>query len=415
MDWRAKSEEMTLANINAKDISIAVGQPYEKVRRYIEYYRKKNGINRENHGRILNTETIDLNDSVEIKNDVTSISVITEGKALTPDDVMKHKNLNPLEWSVVSFTTNSWQGINKNGELVDFIQSKLVVKPADNILGIKYIEQYFNDKPLKPLEAPIETPNVVNRKETLVIDIADLHSGLLAWDKETGANYDLEIMRQRLNSCIDDILSRITPNRFKLIIIASLGDILHTDNNDGKTTKGTPQQIEGRMQKIIMYTAEGFERLISEMAKIAPVDYIYVPGNHDELTGFMFAYSLSMVFRNYSNITFSIDPNPYKARLIGKTLVGFTHGTGSKARNGDWLVNDFRELFGKCAIAEVHQGHLHTQGGKETNTGVIIHDIPKMCNASAWEHLAGYRSYACMMCFVYDDDKLHRDTWVNYC
>ena len=361
-----------------------------------------------------------IKDSTTYKNGVTTFELeekIVAGKEITPELIMKAKGLDISQWEVVSFTKNIWQQQTKNGDKIDLCQSKLTVKPKKDMLGCEYIVKYFEDHKINPLKfVKVNYSNDISTStESLVIDITDLHSGLLSWTNETGSNYDLKIMYKRLKDCIDDIILRITPGRFKKIYINTLGDILHTDNNQGTTTKGTPQQVDGRLEKIIPKTIELFEYMIMELRKFAPIEYIYVPGNHDELTGFMFAYSLMKAFSNYDDITFDINANPFKARLIGKTLLGLTHGISNRTKTGDWLVNDFRDLFGKCVVAEVHEGHLHTQETKEYGTGVIVKNLPKLCNASAWEHQMGYRSYIAMMCFVYDDNKLHRETWINYC
>lgn len=425
MNWKEQAFKLSLDGYNARQIAemlkddtdlcnISSKSRYERVRSYIKCERKRKGISRDCTGKLKDT----LNkEKVTFKNGFTSYEIeqeLTDGEEITPQKIMIAKGLNPEEWEVVSFTKNVWQQQTKNGGKIDLCQSKLTVKPLKDTLGIKYISKYFDKHPIKPFKCSTSI-NYNPTGETLVIDIADLHSGLLSWVKETGNNYDLEIMRERFISCIDDIASRITKGRFKKIIIASLGDIIHTDNNNQTTTKGTFQQVEDRLQKVIDFTFDTFTYMIDTLNNFAPIEYIYLAGNHDELTGYMFAFALKKAYKNNPNISFDIDSNPYKARLIGKTLVGFTHGAGAKANSGDWLVNDFRELFGQCAVAEVHQGHKHSQGVKERETGVIVRNISKLCNASAWEHLIGYRSYTAMFCFVYDDEKLHRETWINYC
>lgn len=407
--------------ISVKDIYVQLKDKYE-VPVYDSFTRWIRNIHNDitTKNPSIKKDEFTKKDFTVYKNGITTFELeeeIIAGREITPEIIMEAKGLDISQWEVISFTKNIWQQQTKLGTKIDLCQSKLTVKPIKNVAGLKYIVDYFNNHPINPLKfVNVEYLTTKDTStESLVLDITDLHSGLLSWVNETGNNYDLKIVSKRMKECIDDILSRIKSGRFKKIYISTLGDILHTDNNQGTTTKGTPQQIDGRLEKIIPRTMELFEYMIMELRKFAPIEYIYVPGNHDALTGFMFAYSLMKAFNNYDDITFDIDANPFKARLIGKTLVGFTHGISNKSKNGDWLVNDFRDLFGKCIVAEVHEGHLHTQETKEYNTGVIVRNLPKLCNASAWEHQEGYRSYAAMMCFIYDDNKLHRETWVNYC
>lgn len=411
-EYKEQTIDLLKQGLSSKEIFEQLNDKYElpKYQTFARWVRKvkcnnfpKNKISKE---------------TTTYKNGVTTFELeeeIINGQEVTPELIMNAKGLDPSLWEVISFTKNIWQQQTKQGTKIDLCQSKLTVKPIKDTLGIQYVIDYFNNHDIKPLEYTKVNNTSKECTESLVIDITDLHSGLLAWANETGKDYDSKIAAKRMKECIDDIISRLTHNRFKKIYVASLGDILHTDNNQGTTTKGTPQQIDGRLEKIIPRTIQLFEYLLTELRKFAPVEYIYVPGNHDELIGFMFAYSLMKAFVNFDDVTFDVDANPFKARLIGKTLIGFTHGVSKSVRNGDWLVNDFRSLYGQCEVAEVHEGHRHSQDTKEYNNGVIVKNLPKLCNASAWEHLMGYRSYACMMCFVYDDIKLNRETWINYC
>lgn len=421
-NWKDEAMQMSLDGYNARQIAeLLKGNEelceaenlYEKVRQYIKSQRRQKGISRDCSGNQLNVSK----ENVSFANGITTFEIeeqILAGQEITPELIMKAKGLSPDEWQVISFTSNVWQQQTKNAKTINLCQSKLSVKPKIDKVGIKYVIDYFSNNPVKP---KLYDSSIVYsvKGETLVIDVADPHFGLLSWEKETGKNFDIEIMKQRFIDCVDDIAARITKGRFKKIIIAGLGDILHSDNNSQTTTKGTLQQVEGRLQKIIFFSLDVFTYMIDTLIQFAPIEYLYLPGNHDELMGFMFAFALQQAYKENPNIVFDIDPNPFKARLVGKTLLGFTHGEGKTATSGDWLVNDFRELFGQCCIAEVHQGHKHSQGLKERETGVLVRNITKLCNPSAWEHRMGYRSYTAMFCFIYDDEKLHRETWVNYC
>ena len=88
----------------------------------------------------------------------------------------------------------------------------------------------------------------------------------------------------------------------------TLGDILHVDNDNGTTTKGTQQQMDGRMAKITECAEDMLIDAITILGNIAPVEYIYLAGNHDREFGYMLARSVSNVFRNDPNVTCDISP-----------------------------------------------------------------------------------------------------------
>jgi len=421
MDWKNKAEQLKFdENKTWNEIADIVQSEYfpnenvlkirDRVRDYIRRTDRYKELNTTNENDVEKT-------TVTYKNGETTfegIIKLMDGEQITPEIIMKAHNLNANEWDVVTYKTNFWQAQAKGGGRTLLYQSKITVRPkAKSTITFEYIDNYFAKKQYDKIMLP-EPKQYDKNGETLEIDIADLHSGLLAWREETGKDYDLKIMQNRFMSCIQDIAIRCKGRLFKKIIIANLGDIIHVDNNDNKTTKGTPQQTEGRVEKIVEVTLNIYIAMIKLLAEIAPIEFISVKGNHDELISYMFALSIKQTFDNNNNITFDISPNPQKARLVGKSLVGFEHGIEGKSRQGDWLVNDYRELFGQCKYAEIHSGHLHSQTTEEKGTGVIVKRISALCNSSAWEHIQGYRAYKAMICFVWHDEKLLRETWINY-
>jgi len=339
---------------------------------------------------------------------------LMSGEPITPDILLKAYNIDTTKFEITWWTANLWQSQVKGGKKLDMYQSKLTVKPIKNKqISFEDISKYFDNKQWENIKLP-EPKRYDKNGETLEIDVADLHSGLLSWEEETGNNYDLNIVQDVFVKCIMDIKQRCVGRKFKKIILANLGDIIHVDNNNNTTTRGTQQQVDGRIEKIVQVTFNMYIKAIEILSEIAPIEFINVKGNHDEVISFMFAFALNQAFRNNENISFDISPNPKKARLIGKSLVGFEHNSGSNKVSGDWLVNDYRDLFGKCAYAEIHSGHLHSQHTDEKGTGVIVKKVPALCNSSAWEHISGYRSYKAITCYVWHDDLLLRETWFNY-
>jgi hypothetical protein len=84
-------------------------------------------------------------EKVTYSNGITTFEIEKEklkGEEITPESIMKAKGLNPIEWEVVSYTSNIWQQQTKEGKTIDLYQSKLSVKPIKNknvILGITHI------------------------------------------------------------------------------------------------------------------------------------------------------------------------------------------------------------------------------------------------------------------------------------
>lgn len=425
-NWHEEAIEMYCKGMTPREISNQLGVHYEAVRTCLKRWKKsgKSGVTKE----MQLQNQVQQNAEFELKEGNKRVTYnsyddsytyemaikVPKGEVITPEKVLSINNLDTNEWQVKHFTINNWQGFtNNDGEIdkVDLYQVKLQVCPkGKEDISFADIEKYFADRKFEQIKAP--TPKQFEKdSEILEVDITDLHSGLLSYRKETGDDFDVNIACERLIETCKELVYRCQGKKFEKIIIASLGDIIHIDNNQGTTTKGTPQDVDGRVERIVELTFNAFITCINMLLEIAPIDFIYVKGNHDELVGCLFAFALKQAYNENPNITFDITPNPQKAVMIYDCLVGYEHNSGSKANQSDWLVNDFRHLFGKCKYAELHAGHLHSQITNEKANGVVTRNLPALCGTSSWEKISHYRAYRAMICFVWSKKDLLKEQW----
>jgi hypothetical protein len=349
----------------------------------------------------------------------------------TPDELLKLHGFDPAEeWELIDAKSNIWNGTTgkqRNNELVELRQSTVRAKPKKSGITFSDVDHYFDTKQFtrsKPIVNPLQyDPN----GEVLEIDAPDLHNGLLSWEPETGADYDIHIAKERFLQVMYDIKERCVDKKYKKIAFATLGDLLHVDNDVQTTTKGTPQQVDGRIAKIFDITCDMLIEGIDILESIAPVEVIYLPGNHDRVTGYMLLKAISLAYRFDKNITFDTTPNPQKHRLWGKVLVGLVHGDIANKNMGTWLQDRARKDYGQAQFVEVHAGHIHTEKRKEIYTirqqedtttedigGIVIRYLPTISNSSYWEHLQGYPA-GCktMMCFVWNEQTGLREMWYS--
>ena len=336
--------------------------------------------------------------------------------SLTPDEILTFHHLDPKKWEIISCTNNIWNAQDQVGR-VQMYQSKVSARPRKVETTLDDIDLYFKEKVYrKPDIIPLQyDPG----GETLEICLPDLHIGLLAWAQETGADYDIHIARDAFMRCMSDIVLRCKGRTFKRIYLVTLGDLLHTDNDAQTTTKGTPQQADGRMAKIFNNALDMLIDGLDILGAIAPVDVVYLQGNHDRDSGFMLIKALEMAYRKDDNFSFDTLPNPQKYRLIGCNLIGWTHGDMIHKNMGGWLQDRARKEYGQSRFAEVHAGHLHSTSRIEYKTtyqdgGVVVRHLPTISNASAWEHQQGYPAGGkTMMSFVWSHDNGLREMWYS--
>lgn len=341
---------------------------------------------------------------------------IAEGETITPELIMSRHNIDPTKWQVVTYKNNYWNSQAKEGRKIIMYQSKVVVKPlVKSELTFDDIEAYFDSKDFKSKPA-VKPFNYTydDTQESLEIDYTDSHLGLLSWRGETGEDYDIHIAEEAFKKTFEDILYRCKGHKYKLINFVTLGDILHIDNMSNTTTKGTPQDTDGRITKIFARAVDLMCECIDMLLELkCPIRYTYTAGNHDTFSGFALAKCLQKVYEKNPNIEFDISPNPRKACMYGNTLVGFCHGDMKQKNLSQWLLRDYRREYGECKFAEVHCGHLHSEAVKAEN-GILIKHLPATCGSSLWEHKEGYSSDRGVMCFVYHDTLGLRNNWYSY-
>lgn len=354
--------------------------------------------------------------SVEYKADGSAtfegIIALFEGEPITPEIIMRGHNLDVDHWDVVSYKSNFWQQQAKGGRKLLLYQSKITVKPKHkDEITLEDIDRYFENKDYSKDKLPIECFDYDPDGEILDVKLPDLHIGLLSWREETGEDYDLKISKEHFFMCINDIIRRCQGRRFKKIMFITLGDILHVDNDQGTTTKGTQQQMDGRMAKITECAEDMLIDGITLLGQIAPVEYIYTAGNHDRVCGYMLARSVANVFRNDPNVTCDISPNPIKYRRYGVGLALYHHGDAPKKNIGELPMKFAREEISKAKFVEVNLGHIHDEEIKTVN-GVRVRYFPTICASSYWEHQQAYGSaMKAVVCDVRNEKTGLRETW----
>lgn len=338
---------------------------------------------------------------------------LLSGQAITPEIVMEAHNLKTDEWVVVSFTTNAWESQVKGGKKMVLWQSKITVRPRTiKEITFEDVDRYFENK---DFSAPIPTVKCDYDKngEILEVCIPDLHSGLLSWKNETGDDYNLNIAKERFFTAISDIVNRCRVHSFSKILFVTLGDLLHTDNDTQTTTKGTFQQVDGRIAQIFDHTLDMIIDGIRLLSEVAPVEVIYLCGNHDRVLGYTLAKAIEKAFTGNDSVNFDVSPNPQKHRLLGVSLVGWTHGDMPKKNMSSWLQDRARKEFGLCKYAEIHSGHFHSEI-VQSDSGVIIRYMPNIASASYWEHQQGFpQGVKTVVCYRWHPQIGLRSIWYN--
>ena len=226
-----------------------------------------------------------------------------------------------------------------------------------------------------------------------IMAIIDAHLGKFAWGEEVGRDYDMKIARDDYLFCTHENLSYMSPFAPEKIMYILGQDLMHVENYESKTPKGgNILDSDNRLPKIMYRAKEIVLKSIIECRKLAPVEVIWVPGNHDITSSLWMAHVIDAYFRNDPHVTVDLTPAHRKARLWGTTLVGWTHAlTG---RHNSWS-NELAQAFpdewaaSKHGHREWQHGHKHKKGEVKTfpivtQGGVLMRQLTALSPIDAW-------------------------------
>lgn len=230
----------------------------------------------------------------------------------------------------------------------------------------------------------------------LEISLFDVHFGKLAWEPETGNDYDLNIAERLYDRAVNDLLMKARGFPIDSILFPIGQDFFHINNADFTTAHGTKQDVDGRLAKVFETGALAVIHAIDRCIEHAPVKLLWVPGNHDAETSWFLAKYLEAWYRNTPSLTVDAGPSQRKYQRYGINLIGFTHGDEEPQRDLPAIMAaEQRDIWSEVRQCEWHVGHLHKQ--KETRylagdtyggTGVRV--LPSLSGIDAWHYRKGY-------------------------
>lgn len=245
----------------------------------------------------------------------------------------------------------------------------------------------------------------------LEVPIVDLHLAKLAWEPETGENYDSKIAEQRFMDVIYDIIERSQNYEFEQIVFPIGNDFFNFDDIAGNTTRGTAQDNDSRWQKMFLKGTDLLIRAIDLLSQLAPVRVFQIPGNHDTAVSWYAVCNLHSWFRNDENVTVDINPKTRKYVEFGQCLIGFTHGDKEKKRIFGNMQVEMPEAWGRTKYREWHMGHLHSEQVREEH-GVKVRSLSSVTATDSWHFASGYvGAIAVSQSFVWDKDRGLREIW----
>ena len=336
---------------------------------------------------------------------------LTQEEAASPSKIMQKMGFDPMLWEVVSckIINGSWdvamkmvntevdgkKVIRKSKPLINKNRKysiTLTVKPlGGNITFLQILSAFRELEPVDLVEYEYIKDLNQNGSYLLELPIMDFHLGKLSWSGETGKeDYDLKIAEKLWRKTVDDLIFKsLAFGNVEKIIFPVGQDFFHFDTPRTTTTAGTQMDSDTRWEKMFVKGIELLVWAIERLRKIAPVEVLWIPGNHDQMLSYAATVGLSQRYSSIESVTVDLSATPRKYRLFGKNLIGYSHGEKEGKRLEGLMQVEAPELWGKSIFREFHMGHLHTELTK-TNNGIIFRRISAITATDSWHVENGF-------------------------
>jgi len=349
----------------------------------------------------------------------TGETIILELKSDNPrmetvEDAIEMAGIDTDFWVQEKITVNGWDVTAKFTEPERFetkqnYQIKVVFKRKIPV----YAEELFNSLIEKmKVHAPVyKRPAYLIRDDPhmAVLSLCDAHFGMLAWAKETGIDYDTAIASKLYIEAGKKLIAMTKEFPLEKIVLVVGNDLFHSNDPTGRTPKSkNVLDMDGRLAKIFDACTMSIVKLTDYLSRYAPVEIVWVPGNHDPETSWFASKFLEAWFNNNKYVTVNSEPTPRKYMHYGINLLGWTHGDEEKHRDlPAIMLSSNREALQTAKYFEWQLGHFHKKKemwlttGDEFSGGVRVRVIPSLTAKDAWHTKKGYMSLRSAELYLY--------------
>lgn len=261
------------------------------------------------------------------------------------------------------------------------------------------LEGYVPPKTFPP------APTVSDADLATLYPLADLHIGLLSWQKETGFNYDLKIGRKTIETAMTKLFAVTPPS--KQAVILGLGDLLHADNYAGMTAQSKNiLDVDGRWPRVLKTATEIVITTIDlALQKHEQVLVRILPGNHDEQSAVAVTLAVSMYYQNNPRVTVDDDAGRFWWWTWGKVFLGGCHGDKAKMKQLPLVMAQRNpEAWGKTRFRYIYTGHIHQDSAIDQG-GVKVESLQAPCAPDAWHTAMGYGAGRSVQAITYSKDR----------
>lgn len=255
-----------------------------------------------------------------------------------------------------------------------------------------------------PRMAPIPAPMTSLAALVTVYVITDFHLGALAWHREGGADWDVQIA-ERTGLAAMEALSAAAPQSEEGLVVVQ-GDFTHTDGMKAMTpTHGHLLDADSRFGKIADIAIRMIRRKVDiALMKHQRVRLIVCEGNHDEITSLWLRKLFACLYEKEPRVTVEDSELPYYAYRFGSVMLAFHHGHLKKNDHLPLLfAAQFSKMWGETTKRYCHTGHRHHVEEKE-HSGMTVLQHPTLAARDAYAARGGWIAERAAQAITYHKD-----------
>lgn len=337
----------------------------------------------------METQTYNQDGSIDVCKDF----YFDSNQEKTPDDILILFGYSPKEWELVSWTIGKWEVAIKDEDqnrICTTIRAKIKPRLKKDLTNAEYAEiakEVFS-KSIKPLKTTKSTKTKqLNPNKMLELPGIELHLGKLAYENETGQDYNTSIAIDRFNHIVSEVVAQQEIEQCDTCLVCIGNDFFNSDTVNNTTTRGTQQFNDVRFKQMFGIGLQMYvQMLLTLRSKFNNVEVRLQQGNHDYMSSFYLYMALSCYFKDDDIINFSDDIKDVQVFEWGKCAIFFTHGDSNLKRLIKSIPAEFYEVWGKTIYRELHLGHLHCEVVVDDNSGMITRRVGSPTGTDAWHY-----------------------------
>lgn len=252
-----------------------------------------------------------------------------------------------------------------------------------------------------PRVAPTPTATTTLRDLLTLYTFTDFHLGMLAWHREGGADWDVDIAERLGNNAMASMVASAPCAEEAIVNIQ--GDFLHSDGLDPVTpTSKHVLDADSRFGKVVQVAIRLIRSLVMQaLGKHARVRLIIAEGNHDIIGSLWMRHLFTALFEHEPRVMVENADLPYCAVRFGRVMLGFHHGHLKKNASLPALfAAQFRQMWGECVKVYIHTGHRHHREIIE-HAGAEVIQHPTIAARDAYAARGGWMAERRMTAITY--------------